>query len=465
MTVEERTAVVGTAVVSVVITAAVMVNPRFRFIAGQPELQGACEMAASLIAVLAAVLAFARLRRRRGLTDLALASALTVIALANVCFATVPGLAHLSASNVAAWSAITSWSLGSLLFGVAAFVPGRPLRRPGRAQITAAVCVAGGVALVFLCFLCAWALAGRLPSAVTVTSPAATHLGPVLHAAPVLLGLEVMTAVLNVLAAVGYLSRSERFGDEFSTWLAIAAVFAAAAYVNYFSYPSLYFRVVSAGDAFRLGSYAALLIGSMREILSYWVRLSDVRVAGERRRIARDLHDGLSQELAYLTRNLDSLEGDVEEEALSRLRHATERARLESRLAVRGLAVVEHPAAGVALADAVDEVAKRFGLDLELDLVPGLWLPATHTDALVRIACEAITNTARHSGVSLVAVSLRREGTRVRMVVRDRGHGFDTAASTTGFGLTSMRDRAQSVEGALIVSSEPGDGSQVEVVL
>ena len=74
----------GTTVVAGVTTVAVTVDRHFRFAAGQPELQGAFEMAASLIAVLAAVLAFTRLRRRRDRADLALASALSLIALSNV---------------------------------------------------------------------------------------------------------------------------------------------------------------------------------------------------------------------------------------------------------------------------------------------------------------------------------------------------------------------------------------------
>ena len=249
----------------------------------------------------------------------------------------------LDASSVAIWSAITSRSLGSLLFCIAAFVPVRPLRRSGRALASVAACVAGGLALIFPF---SWALARWLPSPVTVAAPAGMQVRPVPHAAPVLLGLEMVAAAFAVLAAVGYVRRSRRFGDEFSGWLAIAAVFAAAAGVNYFVYPSLYGGVVSTGDAFRLGFYAVLLIGSIHEIWSYWVALSDTRMASERRRIARDLHDGVAQELAYLSRHLDSLEGDVQGEALGRLRRVAERARLESRLAISGLAVVTNPATG-----------------------------------------------------------------------------------------------------------------------
>jgi hypothetical protein len=119
------------------VTAVVTAIPHFRFATAQPELQGACEAAAAVIAVLAAILAAARLRRRCSRTDLALASALAVIALSNLFFDTVPDLAGLSASSVAVWSAIMGRSLGSVLFGVAAYVPARSLRRPGRAQALA----------------------------------------------------------------------------------------------------------------------------------------------------------------------------------------------------------------------------------------------------------------------------------------------------------------------------------------
>jgi signal transduction histidine kinase len=457
-----RSAVIGTAIATGVAMAAISAEAHFRLAASEPQLRGALEMAASLLAVLAAVLAFRRLQRHRTRPDLALTGALAVIALANVLFAMVPDLAGLPASNAATWSAIISRLLGSLLFAVAAFVPERRLRRPARAQVTTAALIAGSLAALFCC---AWALAGRWPNAVTVVPAAAPPLPPTLPAAPVLPRLESLMAVLNALAAAGYLTRSRRSGDEYFSWLAIGAAFAAAAHVNYALYPSVYVPVVSAGDAFRLGFYLLLFVGSARDGRSYWRKLSEARVTSERRRIARDLHDGLAQELAYLTRNLDSLEGDIEAEALNRLRRATERAQLESRLAVRGLALAERSPAGEVLADAVGEVAKRVGFDLELDLIPDLRLAAPQTEALVRIASEAVVNAARHSGATMVSVCLNRVGTKVRMVIRDRGCGFDPAADNPGFGLTSMRERAQSAGAELTVRSQPGWGSQVEVTL
>ncbi len=145
------------------------------------------------------------------------------------------------------------------------------------------------------------------------------------------------------------------------------------------------------------------------------------------------MHDGLAQELAYLTRNLDALTGSVEQETLSRLRGATERAQQESRLAISRLATLNRLTVEDELADAAGEAAKRFGVALQLDLLPGIRLPQPHADALVRIACEAVTNAARHSGARRVSLSLRRHGSRVRLRVSDSGSGFDSAGPAAGY--------------------------------
>ncbi len=203
----------------------------------------------------------------------------------------------------------------------------------------------------------------------------------------------------------------------------------------------------------------------MREIWSYWHALSEAAVDEERRRIARDLHDGLAQELAYLARNLDSLDGEPGDATLKRLRGAVERAQLESRRAVSTLAAPSGQDVDVALAEAVGEIAERFHMGLDLDLVRGVRLPAARAEALVRIACEAVTNAARHSGAGRVRLNVERDGPRVRLRVSDRGRGFDTMVPGSGFGLVSMRERARSVGGELRISSAPGRGSKVEAAL
>lgn len=448
--------------VSAVISALVAFHPGLRFAFGQPELQATLETAASLIALLGGFLAFGRLRRLGRLTDLTLACALGVIALSNLGFVLVPALTGDAASNFAAWLAIISRSLGSLFFGITAFLPDRQLRRIGRAQLTVMACV--GASLV-LTVLVDWALYRYLPTAITAYFPARAPAAPVVHTDPGLRALQIATAAVDVAAAAGYLGRSQRPDGALFGWLSAAAVFAAASHLNYFLYPSQYARVVSVGDTFRLCFFIVLLAGSMREIWSYWQALSQVMVTRERRRIARDLHDGLAQELAYLTRNLDELSGSADEEALDRLRRAAGRARMASRLAVSNLAVTHQLTLADAFAGSVSVVAERVGVDLDLDLRPGARLPATHLVALVRIASEAVTNTARHSGCRRVSLSVERWGARTRMRVSDAGSGFDLAVPAGGFGLTSMREHATLVGGDLRICSVPGQGTLVEATL
>ena len=195
-----RVLVIVAAVASGIVTALVVLDPGLRFAFGQPRLQVALETAASLIALLAAFLAFGRLRRRGRRTDFALACALGVIALSNVFFATVPTLAGLAASNFLAWSAIISRSLGCMLFGVAAFVPARQVLRIGRAQVTVLTCMAGGLILTVLLI---WVFAVHLPVAVTVAPSVRLPAPPALHPVPVLLALEMLTAVVGGVGAAG----------------------------------------------------------------------------------------------------------------------------------------------------------------------------------------------------------------------------------------------------------------------
>ncbi len=443
-------------------TAAVFaLDPSPRFVFARPGPEAAFETLASLLALLAGFLAFARLRRRRSWTDLLLAAALSVIALSNLFFGAVPALAGTATSSFAAWSALVSLCFGSLLFGAAAFAPSRGPRPPPAIRATALVCATGCPALAILLV---WLAGVHLRMSATLAPAAGVTGRSVLDTDPVLLALELLTAVVDGAAAAVYLCKAQKTGEEFFGWLSFAAVFAAAAQINFF-YPSLYIQTVSAGDVFRLCFYLLLVVGSMREMWSHWLTVPQAMVADERRRIARDLHDGLAQELAFLTRHLDSLDGAIEEEALDQLRRATERARLESRLAISTLAVSCPQTAAEAVAETVAEAARRSGVTPSFDLASGIRVPPAHRDALARIAGEAVTNAARHSGATRVEVGLERHGSRVRLLIADHGCGFDPGAPAAGFGLVSMRERASSAGAELKISSIPGRGTEVEVML
>lgn len=401
----------------------------------------ALDTATSLIALLAAFLGAGRFSRRTLLNELILVSALTVLALSDLFFGTLPVLRGPENTELTTWASLAGSMLGTLLFALAAYLPSAKVRSAGLG-------LAAGAAVV----MATLAFAVVLISSFTV--------GGGQRAA------EVVMAILYGLAAAGFLTRSEQFGEKFAGWLAIAAVLATAARIDYSLYPVLDSDFAYLGEVFQLLFYAILLVGSMREIWSCARALSDAAVLEERRRVARDLHDGVAQELAYLARNLDLLAGKASAETVERLRRAVERAQAESRRAIHALAT---PAAGQSvetmLAEAASKIAERFNVHLVFDTVPGVRLSEPRAEALLRIACEALTNAAQHSGTSVVRLTLTRDGQRVRLRVSDAGRGFNPDATGGGFGLIALRERARSVGGDLRITSVPGEGSEVEAVL
>jgi signal transduction histidine kinase len=458
-----RTVAVAAALILGAAGLASAVLPQMQLAHHSMVLHVALETAASLIALLAGFLVFGRLRRHGGVNDLLLACGLAVFVLVNVCLLAMSAVARSFSMDLMVWVLLTGRSLGASLFTLAAFAPDRRrLRRPG---LTLAISVAAESVFVLSAatIFCRYAegMAHRIAAALTADPPK----GPDLGGYPALLFLQFMTAALYCAAAAGFFRRSRRFGDEFLGWLAISGALAALAHLNYSFYPSPYVQTVHTGDIFRLCFYTVLLIGSMREISSYWYAMSEAAVLEERQRIACELHDGVAQELAYLARHLDSRFRETGEDHLGRLRQAAERAQLESRRVVSTLATPHAKPVDIALAEAAAEVAERFQLRLRLDLVAGLKASAERADALVRIACEAVTNAARHSGATEVNLRLERDGPRLRLRVTDQGRGFDPTGASPGFGLTSMRHRARSVGGELRVSSAPGAGSVVEAAL
>jgi signal transduction histidine kinase len=458
-----RITLLATAVVSGIVTIAFALLPQLHLDYEWPSVRIAVETAGSLIAVFAAFLVFGRLRRRTYLNELLLASALAVLALSNLLFVTVPTVANWAPDDLTVWGAPLARALGGLLFILAAFTPRREARRAGLTIALAAVAVviAIGLAAIFVHkFAAHWAA----KYATTLTPQAVAQ--PNLRAHPALFTSELLIALLYALAAMGFLNRSRRLGDRFFAWLAGAAVLAAVSHINYSLFPASYSQsVLYTGDMFRFAFYVALFIGCLREIWSYWVALSEAAVAEDRRRMARDLHDGLAQELAYISRNLGLVTGPANGDTVGRLRPAVERAQQELRWAINALAPPRHQALEVALAEAVSEIAERARIDLELDVAPGIQLPPARAEALVRIACEAVTNAARHSGAEGVTLRLERDGSLVRLRVADSGCGFDPTVPGSGFGLVAMRERARSVGGELRIHSTPGRGSEVNAAV
>jgi len=212
--------------------------------------------------------------------------------------------------------------------------------------------------------------------------------------------------------------------------------------------------------------HAAALLDSVRDAQHRLVLAREE----ERRRLRRDLHDGLGPQLAGLTLRVDTLRNklsgaEVDPDAeLVNLRSEIQSTVVDVRRIVEGLrppALDELGLAG-AVAQLVERTVGHLDAGLELGPLPGV--PAAVEVALYRIAQEALANVVKHSGARRVRVRLRSEGPVVTAEIDDDGSGA-AAPRRGGVGLGSMRERAEQIGGTLEVVSRPGTGTTVRVRL
>jgi signal transduction histidine kinase len=453
--------VILTALVSLAATAAVLLFPAVRFAYNSPPFHIVVETIAALTAALTALLFYGRLRVSSTPSGAALVYALVLSALANFALSVVPSVVGgAGVAPFSEWGALLSRLVSTAGFAYAAFASGRQRRaRPhlgwwivGAAGLTVAVIV-----------LAVWVVEPSLPGAVSIGSPAGPAL---LRAHPAVLVAQLLGLVLFAAAAVGFSRRATATGDVLMRWLAAGALIAAFSRLHYALYPSLYTEWVYTGDFLRLGFHGLLLAGAVGEIRRYWLGLAEAGALAERRRLARDLHDGVAQELAFIVAQARLLGAEHKgDDTVRTITSAADRALDESRRAIAALTHELDQPFDLVLEQAAEEVAERVGLNVELDIERGIDLPGPLREALIRITREAITNAGRHSQSDAVSVRLSANG-RVRLEVSDQGVGFDPAAtSPLRFGLISMRERAQALDAEFEITSSPGHGTTVEVLL
>ncbi|MGE5690263.1 MAG: sensor histidine kinase [Pseudomonadota bacterium] len=435
------------------VTVCVAALPFVRFAYRNDSVHVALETTAAIVASVAAFLVGGRVAAEGRRGDVVLAAALVTLGATNLVFALAPELLVDETPPGFDWAALTGRLAGDALLFVAAFAPATPLARPARALRWALWSVA---ALVVGVAAATAAAASTLPRALPQTLPPDASTYPLFAGHQAVLAAQVVGAVLLGAAAVGFARRPAWRASTLGPWLATATVLGAAGRANYVLFPSLYSEWVYTGDAFRLAFYVTLLLAGASEVRSYWHRLAAASVAEERRRIARDLHDGLAQELAAIVRHAAELSPDD-------VRSAAGRALEESRRAIVALARPADEPPDVAVAVAAEEAARRCGGHVDVTVeAPADMLPAVR-EALVRVAGEAVSNALRHARVDRVALELRSDP--VRLVVRDDGCGFDPRRVRRGFGLTGMRERVEAVGGAFAIRSAPGAGTTVEALV
>jgi signal transduction histidine kinase/ligand-binding sensor domain-containing protein len=236
---------------------------------------------------------------------------------------------------------------------------------------------------------------------------------------------------------------------------------------------------------FRTFCLAALVVGAWA---IYQLRLRQIRsrfglVLEERARLAREIHDTLAQGFVGISSQLDAVAMCMPEvitpEGAKRARSYLDMAQRMARhsLTEARRSVMDLRASaleGQDLAAAIESGARLWtagsGVVLAVEVMgPGAKLPEEMEQHLLRIAQEAVTNALKHAGASRIGVKLHLEGRQIHLRISDNGRGFDQQdvfSSRAGhFGVIGMRERAERLGGDLRLTSNPGEGTEVEVTV
>ncbi|MEV6924817.1 sensor histidine kinase [Dactylosporangium sp. NPDC051485] len=215
----------------------------------------------------------------------------------------------------------------------------------------------------------------------------------------------------------------------------------------------------------------AAMIAELSASRAEVARLShEAGVAGERARLAAEIHDTLAQGFTSIIALAQAAESELATDRAAagrRLSLVIRTARdnlAEARTLVAALAPADLHASGLAAAvrRQAARLAEEAGIRALVEVADGLEDVPTATKVVVlRTLQESLTNVRRHAVASAVQVRLARSGGALTLTVADDGVGFDSTVDGSGFGLPGMRARVAQVGGVLTVASAPGTGTTV----
>jgi signal transduction histidine kinase len=493
----ERGAELGIALVPVILTIGtilVLLDPDIGGATLNAPLNVAINTVASLVAAAVAGLGWVHFRESRDAGALLRASAFLTVAAANALHVAV------------------------LVSGTGAAF-GLDLSNPGQLPVLATVVYRGvSAALLLLAGLAGWRRwsADRWPALLVLYAPALVVIGLIIVGAgiqsslPQLLGSAELATLqttptvplvvfgarallaIQVLIGLGFLGAAalayqgfRRHRQGLDAFLAIGLIVAAFSQVQFAIHPGIYDSIVTLGDLERVVFDAILLVGlavesreqvrALRRANAELVILRDADVArataDERARLAREIHDGMSQELWFAKLKQARLAGlELSDEArglASEVADALESALAEARQAILALRPAEGSSFAEVLQRFVADFSDRFGIQAECTCDPSADGLSPRVQAeLLRIAQEALTNARKHADPTLVRVGVGRHDGALRLTVTDNGRGFDPEArGGSGYGLRSMHERAELIGARLSVDSGIQDGTRVTVEL
>jgi signal transduction histidine kinase len=220
--------------------------------------------------------------------------------------------------------------------------------------------------------------------------------------------------------------------------------------------------VGASGLALRNAKLQAELRAQLDQVRASRKRIAEAGLT-ERRRIERDLHDGLQQRLLAVTLTLAQVRATTHDPTVLGV---VEIMRSELHAALQELRDLAHGVLPAMLAQgglrpALDDIADRLPLHIELDVSPRRCQPTVETTAYF-IACEALVNAVKHATAERAKVRITTSDDELRLEVTDNGCGG--ADPTRGTGLAGLVDRARAIGGELTVQTGPG-GTLLRAVL
>jgi signal transduction histidine kinase len=453
---------VGGALIALAIAAAGVVAAQLAHpVAYQaPTLRATGETIMTLFALSAAWLLRLRFRRTWRLRDLLLFTGALMLAVVELAAYAAPAVFDDHAGGQAGAAAQWGTALVAAMFVAAAICPKERLISPSRRPVLLAI----AASLVML--LTAEVLAVLTESDLVVVSSHNVNAG---FSARFPLGwtLVIATTALLSFAAVRVGYQAHRSGDGVLAMLAGALILLAASplysLAARWSSPSW----ISSREGMRLVAFVLLLAAAVHSEVQARVRSMRAALLAERRRIARDLHDGLAQDLAFLAGNVSRI--GAPGAATEPVAAAARRALALSRGAIRDLSNTRSDSTVDTLESIGHELQERFGLEVAVDVRLDDELGSDTREQVARIAREAIVNAAKHGEPEHVIVSLTRTDAGLTLRVADDGRGLpddgERQARQEGFGLGSMRERAAVLGGRLTVRDRRGGGAELELVL
>jgi len=217
------------------------------------------------------------------------------------------------------------------------------------------------------------------------------------------------------------------------------------------------------------------LVLAHEQLRQYVLRIEDQATLQERSRIAREIHDSIGHSLTAQSIQLENsllfIDSNVEKAKsfLLQGKNMGANALKEVRFSVSALR--SDPLKGKSLEIAVEDLFQDFQFRLQTQIKPKLDLQINQKLSpeinlnVYRIIQEALTNISKHSNADLVAIEIKIIDNSLYLNIQDNGVGFNPNQNTTGFGLQSMRDRAQALGGKFYLNSKPGEGCSIMMFL